>query len=222
MSDLSRIRFPPVAECLAATPFVESAHPEVARTAVSVAGAELDLSARARSLFQFVRDEVRYEFMAKLEPEQYRASSVLSMRAGFCVQKAVLLAALARAAQIPCVIVLSDLRDRTLPKDIVEAMGTDVMHDHGLNAFHLGGAWRLADASLSPDIVQRKRYRPVNFDGATHALLAPTTLDGMPHAEYLTFHGAFADLPFERLIADFRAAYQEADLGLLAARGFRI
>src|SRR5205085_573567 len=172
-------------ECLAATPFVECVHADVARTAVSVAGAESDLPARARSLFRFVRDEVRYEFMAKLEPEQYRASAVLSARAGFCVQKAVLLAALSRAAQVPCAIVLSDLRDRTLPKDIVAAMGTDVMHDHGLNAFHLEGAWRLADASLSPDIVQRKRYRPVDFDGVAHALLAPTTLDGSPHAEYL-------------------------------------
>jgi hypothetical protein len=86
-------------------------------------------------------------------------------------------------------------------------MGTDIMHHHGLNAFYLDGRWLKADASLSPDIMQRKGYRLVEFNGQQDALLAPTTLAGQPHAEYLVFHGLYDDLPYEQIMAAFRAAY---------------
>ncbi|MGE3737208.1 MAG: transglutaminase, partial [Blastocatellales bacterium] len=112
-----------------------------------------------------------------------------------------------RAAGIPTALVLTDLRDYTLSPRIREMLGTDIMHHHGLNAFYLDGRWLKADASLSPDIMQRKGYRLVEFNGQQDALLAPTTLAGQPHAEYLVFHGLYDDLPYEQIMAAFRAAY---------------
>lgn len=201
--------------CLVPTRFIDSTHPSIV-----VAVDDLDLrrfppAERARRLFHFVKDTVRYEFSAKTGEDEYIASNVLAAGRGFCVQKAVLLAALGRAAGVPTALVFSDLRDRSLPSWVAEALTTDVMHHHGLDAFWLDGAWVKVDASLSPDVVNRKRYRKLDFTPPEEALLAPTTLDGAPHAEYVAFHGLYADLPFDQMIAAFVDAYSRADVAKL-------
>lgn len=207
-------------QCLDPTPFIESDAAIIVALGERIAG-DADPKQRAIRLFEYVRDQVRYEFRAKLTRDEYRASRVLSEGKGFCVQKAVLLCALLRAERIPAALVLCDLKDHTLPKRIVDAMGTDIMFHHGLNAIYLDGRWVLADASLSPDVVERKRYRRVDFDGSSDALFPSRTLDDTPHAEVVRFHGLYPDLPFEQMIAAFMAAYQHADLTALAEMGHR-
>ena len=213
---------PPVDACLAPTHYVDAAHPAVGECVARLGLRDGAPAARAAALFRFVRDEVRYEFMAKMTPEEYLASTVLRDGRGFCVQKAVLLCALARAARIPCALVLSDLVDHSLSPRIARALGTNVMFHHGLNALHVEGRWLLVDASLSPDVTARKGYRVVEFDGTADAVLPETTLAGAPHATYARFHGAYAELPFDQMLAAFAAAYQYADRAALAQLGFRL
>lgn len=218
LPDLERTLDP--TRCMHPTPFIESDAAIVVALAERVAG-DADPKQRAIRLFEYVRDQVRYEFRAKLTRDEYRASNVLLEGKGFCVQKAVLLCALLRAARIPAALVLCDLKDHTLPKRIVDAMGTDIMFHHGLDAIFLDGRWVLADASLSPDVVERKRYRRVDFDGTTDAVFPSRTLDDARHAEVVKFHGLYPDLPFEQMIAAFAGAYQHADLTALAEMGYR-
>lgn len=210
-----------VARYLAPTTFIESAHPSVIDCVERLRVRALPPTERAAALFRFVRDEIRYEFMAKLTADEYRASHVLREARGFCVQKAVLLCALSRAAEVPCALVLSDLVDHSLSPKITRALGTNVMFHHGLNAFHLDGRWLKADASLSPDVTARKGYRRVDFDGTAEALMPASTRSGAPHASYTKFHGVYADLPFEQMLNAFVEAYQHVDLLSLAAPGFR-
>lgn len=218
----SSLSVPTVEECLAPTRFVESTHPEIVARVEALGVHSLEPAARAAALFHHVRDTIRYEFMAKVTPDEYRASYALREGKGFCVQKAVLLCALSRAVGVPCAIVLSDLVDESLSPKIARALGTNTMFHHGLNAFHIDGRWLKADASLSPDVTTRKGYRPVEFDGRKDALLPETTLAGSPHAKYVRFHGMYADLPFDQMIAAFMAAYQNADVQVLAEMGFRL
>jgi len=205
--------------CLQPTDIIDADHPAIVQCLASLGIAGLSPSDRARALFEYVRDEVRYEFMAKLTREEYIASRVLTDRKGFCVQKAILLCALGRAADIPTALVLSDLRDHTLPTKIVSAIGTDVMHHHGLNAFYLDGQWVKVDASLSSELAKKKGCRLVEFDASGDALQATTTLAGEPHCEYLRFHGLFADLPFQQMMSAFFHAYQNADMAAVAELG---
>ncbi|MDP1822614.1 MAG: transglutaminase family protein [Archangium sp.] len=206
--------------CLVPTRFIESAHPAILDRVERLRVGELPPAQRAAALFRFVRDEVRYEFMAKLTPQEYFASHILQEAKGFCVQKAVLLCALSRAAQVPCAIVLSDLVDHSLSPKISKALGTNVMFHHGLNAFYLEGRWLKADASLSPDLATRKGYHLVDFDGTAEALQRETTLSGRPHATYAQFHGTYADLPFEQMLNAFIASYAHADVLALSQLGF--
>lgn len=206
-------------DCLGPTPFIDAGTAAIVDTARTLAPGASPVE-RAVATFRFVRDELEYRFQACMAREDYVASTILCQRGGFCVQKAIAAAALGRAAGIPTALVLSDLRDRSLPPHVVAALGTDIMFHHGLTAFHLEGAWRIADASLSPVLVTRKGYRVVDFTGHDDAVQSSTTVDGRPHAEYLRIHGLYADLPFEQMIAAFQAGYARADATRLGGMGF--
>ncbi len=211
-----------LAPFLAPTRFVESTHPAIVAHVEWLALSALPPAARAARLFEHVRDDVRYDFLAKFGEDDYLASNVLATSRGFCVQKAVLLAALGRAAGVPTAIVLCDLRDHALPARFVQALRTDVMHHHGLNAFHLDGRWVLADASLDPKFLERKRLPRVTFDGVKDALLSATTIDGARAAEYLVFHGRHAELPFAETTQAFLDGYRNADFAALLSMGVSI
>jgi transglutaminase-like putative cysteine protease len=208
------------ASCLGPTRYVDSGHPLIQETVRRLELEALSPRERATRLFTFVRDEIAYEFAIRFTPEQYVASCVLEDGRGFCVRKAVLLCALGRAAEVPTAVVLSDLRDFTLSSDVKAALRTDVMYHHGLSALYLGGTWLLVDASLTPELDRRKGYRLVEFDGTADALLPETTLNGSPHVQYVTFHGLYADLPYEQMMRAFHDGYANVDRAKIPKLGF--
>jgi len=67
-------------------------------------------------LFYFVRDEIKYTiYISKLREKDNRATEILSRKKGYCVQKAVLLVALARASGIPARLRFADIVNFKLP-----------------------------------------------------------------------------------------------------------
>jgi transglutaminase-like putative cysteine protease len=174
----------------------------------------------AIALFEYVRDQVQYEFKLRLVEDQYKASYMLDDGLGFCVRKSILLCGLFRAAGIPSALIFSDMQDESLPPHIEKILGTNVMHHHGLTGVFLNGSWYKLDASLSPDVVSKRRYRPVVFDGQSDALQSDTTEDGSPHITYLKFHGAHADLVYDDLMSGLAKGYDKADSDTLEALGY--
>src|SRR5262249_1125668 len=99
-------------EFLEATPFVDSDAESVAAFSRRVCGDEADELTRAVRLYYAVRDGITYTpYCDFRSPETYRASACLARGAGFCVAKAALLAAAARAAAIPARVGFADVRN---------------------------------------------------------------------------------------------------------------
>lgn len=169
--------------------------------------------ARARKVFDFVRNDIQYEFGAKIMAEEYVASNILKEGRGYCVQKAILLCALGRAAGLAVALMHSDIRDHTLPERFIKLLQTNVMYDHGLNAFYLNDKFIMADATLSPDVIEKRGYRKIDFDPHKDCLLPATTPDQNPHVEYLKFHGLFAEFDHGRMVASLMEHYSHKDWG---------
>ncbi len=180
--------------CLAATDVIDSGHPLIVARAASVSGTPME---KAQALFAMVRDGVRYDFTPKLESrDSWRASNTLERGKGFCQQKAVLLAALLRAAGIPSAICFQHIRDHKLLDTRFAALLPDgIIAFHGLAAVWSGAQWLRIDPSLDGGLVGIRRYRLTEFDGVNEALLHPTDLDSQPHFDFLGHFGPFADLP---------------------------
>src|ERR1039458_7928353 len=87
---------------LSAGRFIDSDSPDVAAFAhAATAGARGDLE-RVLRLYRAVRDGITYDpYVDFADPSNFRASSVLAARRGFCIGKAALLAACTRVIGTP-------------------------------------------------------------------------------------------------------------------------
>jgi transglutaminase-like putative cysteine protease len=192
-----RPAFPDPADALGATDVIEADDPRIRETADRIAGDTSGTEALKR-LFEWVRDEVKYEMSPEVHSRaDWRSTGTLERGYGFCQQKAVLLAALLRARGIPAGIVAQDVLDRKIPPHYVEFIGHQILEGHGLNCVHVDGEWVLVDATLPARLCERKRYRLVRYDGTGDAVLPATDLDGEPHFQILEELGVWADMPDE-------------------------
>jgi transglutaminase-like putative cysteine protease len=163
---------------------------------------------KAVALFYAVRDRIRYDpYRISLNPETYMASSVVQAGHGWCVPKAVLLSACARAVGIPATVGLADVKNHLNTEKLRKVMQTDVFYDHGYSALWLDGHWIKAVPAFNIELCERFGVLPTEFDGRTDALYQPFNAQQQLHMEYLADHGTFDDLPLQRVFDDFARHY---------------
>jgi transglutaminase-like putative cysteine protease len=151
---------------------------------------------KARKLFYFVRDEIKYNpFLPRYLPEHFRASNTLVRGEGFCVQKAVLLVALSRATGISARLGFAVIRNHLLPEKLAEMLITNVLPDHGYTELNINGRWVKTTPALDIETCQKNRIIPVDFDGRNDAKFHSHTQDGKLHIEYLFDRGPYEDVP---------------------------
>ncbi len=175
---------------------IDSAHASIVDKARKIANGKTDAD-RAKQLFTFVRDTVRYDFTPKLDSrDAWRASTTLQRGKGFCQQKAVLLVALYRAAGLPAAVSFQHIRDhKLLDTRFAALLPNGIIAFHGLATVWLNGAWLRVDPSLDAGLVRIRGYRLTDFNGTTEALLPATDLNGQSHFDFLGQFGPFADFP---------------------------
>ncbi len=162
-------------------------------------------------MFYAVRDGLRYNpYSISAERDAYRASHVAQQREGFCVPKAILLAAAARAAGIPARLRFADVRNHLASPQLLETMGTNVFVFHGYTEMYVEGKWVKATPTFNIELCQRFGVRPLEFDGRSDAIFHEFDAAGRKHMEYVRDRGAYVDLPFEEMIAVFRRTYGNA------------
>jgi len=165
---------------------------------------------KAKQLFYFVRDEVKYNpYLISYAIEDYQASRTLQRGEGFCIQKAVLLTALVRAVGIPARLGFADIRNHLAPKKLLEKMGTNLFVCHGYSELWLNSKWVKATPVFNIEMCNKFGLKPVEFDGVRDAVFHKRSKRGRRHIEYIKYHGTFADLPFEDIMQAFADQYPE-------------
>lgn len=193
---------------------IDSDHPDIrTRAETVVAGAAGDREKAVR-LFYHVRDGWRYDpFNFRLTPQHHTASTVLGVDYGYCITKAVLLSALARAVGIPSAIGLADVTNHLTSEKLTRQMGGSTLFvDHGFSVLKIDGAWVKAAPAFNIELCDRFGVAPTEFDGTADAILQEFDARGRRHMEYLRHHGSWSDLPFDKVERDFREAYAGSEL----------
>ena len=195
------------AEYLRPGRFVDSDHPLVAKFAAEHARGTDDRE-RAVSLYYAVRDAVRYNpFQNLLLDESYRGSVCLERGEGWCVPKAALLAACARASGIPARVGFADVKNHLTSPRLTERMGTDLFVFHGYTEFLLEGKWLKATPAFNLELCTKFRVRPLEFDGRSDSIFHAFDQDERRHMEYVRERGAYADVPAEEIRRVFSQTY---------------
>ena len=187
---------------------IDSDHPAVIAFAAANATDGDDDTAHAIALYLAVRDGFRYDpYSFDLAPEAFRASGVLERGSAYCVPKAALLAAACRVVGIPARVGYADVRNHMTSARLLEQMGTDLFVYHGYTEVFLEGRWVKATPAFNRSLCDRLDIEPLEFDGRTDSTMHPLDRTGQRHMDYVRDHGAFADVPVERLARAYRETY---------------
>jgi len=195
---------------LAPTAFIDHDHPVVVEFADRICAGHrgADQIARAIRLYYAVRDEIRYDpYSLQYSIDALTASAVIARGYGYCVAKAVVLAAVARQQGIPARIGFADVLNHLSTARLRQVMGTDLFVYHGYTELYLDGKWVKATPAFNLSLCQRFQVRPLEFDGRNDSIFHELNTVGQRHMEYVHDHGSFADLPFEEMFAAYRSHY---------------
>jgi len=189
---------------------IDSDHPAVREFARAHAGRSLVSRDAAVSLYYAVRDGFRYDpYRIDATEHGLKASSVLQKGFGFCVTKAALLAAAARASGIPARVGFADVRNHLTSPRLREAMKTNDFVFHGYTELFIDGRWLKATPVFNRSLCDKANVRPLEFDGTANSIFHEFDAHGRRHMEYLRDRGTYFDVPLEELVATFDEVYPD-------------
>jgi transglutaminase-like putative cysteine protease len=193
---------------LAPTAIIDSDHKSIQDYAIKSIGGNTEPIVIAVKLYLAVRDGILYDPYAPFYlPEHYRASYVLKRGRSFCVPKASLLCALARACGIPSRIGFADVRNHLATKQLIEFMGSDLFVYHGFAELYLEGKWVKATPAFNSDLCKRHHVSPLEFNGREDSIFQAYNLQSQRFMEYVAFRGVYAEVPVDQIVAEWEKAY---------------
>ncbi|MFO1220116.1 MAG: transglutaminase family protein [Burkholderiaceae bacterium] len=197
----------PTPSTLAPTALIDSDHPAVVAYARQHARGNT-VRERAVALYYAVRDDFRYDpYRIDLSPAGMRASTVIEVGYGWCVPKAALLAAAARAVGIAARVGYADVRNHLSTERMRQKMQTDLFLWHGYADLWIDDAWRKATPAFNLSLCERFGLHPLEFDGHDDSIYHPFDKAGNRHMEYVNQRGAFDDMPLATIVEDFQRWY---------------
>ena len=200
----------PTAACLEPAEYVDSGAPNIVAFARKVCEGATDPITRAVRLYYAVRDGIVYTpYVDFKTTETFRASACLARGSGFCVAKAALLAAAARASGIPARVGFADVRNHLTTPRLRQLMGTDLFVYHGYTELYLGGKWVKATPAFDRGLCDRFGVRPLEFDGREDSLFHPHDVSGRRHMEYVRDRGPAVDVPVADILETFNRCYPQ-------------
>lgn len=203
---------------LAANDIIETDHPQIQALVAPLVLAATDPADLARRVFELARDSVAYSpYVPFDERAYYRATATLDRGRGYCVQKAVVLVTLARAAGIPARLVFVDMRNHGAPKHLIEVLGSNLFTWHCYGRLHVAGQWLDATPAFDRAICDEHDLPLVEFDGRKSAIFPAQDHAGRRYVEYLTEHGVYDDVPMGPMMAAWETAY-----GVEKVAGWRV
>ena len=195
-------------EYLKPTWTIDSDHPEVIAYAERVTAGLSTAREKAVALYYAVRDLVMYDMMVEhFSREVFKASHCLHAKRTFCIPKAVLLAACARAVGIPSRLGFADVTNHLATPKMLEMLGGDYFAFHGYTDLYIDDKWVKATPAFNERLCRFFKIKPLDFDGRSDSIFHEFSADGKKHMEYIHNHGTFADMPYELMIETFHKHY---------------
>ena len=193
---------------LAPTRFVDSDHPDVVAFAGEACAGATDDRTKASRLFLAVRERLRYDpYTISVDPEEYRASTLLHRERAYCIPKAVLLCAASRAAGIPARLGFADVKNHLASEKLLKTLGTDLFAFHGYVEMWIDGRPVKATPAFNASLCERFGVPPLELDGEHDAMMQAFDGQGRRYMEYLKDRGLFLELPLDEILGTFATLY---------------
>lgn len=207
-------------EYLRATEFLDWRDPVVAEfAAANTMGKASDID-KAVALYFAVRDGFQYDpYLLDLRPQGLRASDLVRRKRGYCVEKAVLLAASCRAVGVPSRLSFYIVRNHIATGRLERLLKTDYLVFHGATEIMLEGDWRKATPAFNRNLCVLLGVEPLDFDGKSDSIFQEFSSGGSRFMEYIHEYGSFSDLPYEMYLEELNKHYSHVFEGEKYSKG---
>ncbi|NOZ45850.1 MAG: transglutaminase domain-containing protein, partial [Chlorobi bacterium] len=159
-------------------------------------------------LFLYVRDKYVYNpFKIDLSRESLKASSIMKRPSAYCVEKAILLCALLRVANIPCRLHFGNVKNHVLSEKLEKALKTDEMVFHGSVGVYYNHKWLKITPAFNKSLCYRLGVAALEFNGKTDSLFQQFNKSGSKFIEYTHDYGSFTDLPYDLYLKELLKYY---------------
>ena len=195
--------------CLKPGTIINSDHPDVIKYASDTLGnGDWTDREKAVKLYLRVRDDITYNpYLPFHKPEHYLSSNVIRVKSGFCIPKAGLLCAVARAAGIPSRVGFASVKNHLLTRQLLEYLGTDLIVYHGYTDLWIEGKWVKATPAFNAELCLLHKVPPLEFDGVSDSIFHEYNSEKEKFMEYTAFHGVFHDIPIDTILREWETVY---------------
>lgn len=188
--------------------FVDSDNERVIAYARQWANTSTDPIEQVLSLYYRIRDDfMYYPYHINLNPKALKASVLLSKDKGYCIEKANLLAATARALGIPSRLGFAIVQNHIGTARLEKILRTNKLVFHGYTELYLQDKWVKATPAFDKHLCDKLGVQPLEFDGHEDSVFQEYSKDGSQFMEYLHDYGQFSDLPYDLMLSEFRKHY---------------
>ncbi|MDX2000913.1 MAG: transglutaminase family protein [Chitinophagales bacterium] len=190
------------------TKLVDSDHPEVVAFAKAAVGDSTEPVEMAVKLYYAIRDRFPYNpFHVDLSDEGLKASTLVKKGYGYCVEKANLLGAAARAVGIPSRFGFADVINHVGTGRLREVLRSDVFAFHGYTELFLNGRWVKATPAFNKELCEKLGVKPLEFNGEEDSIFQENDGPTGKFMEYLYDHGTFDDIPQQYMYETLKKHY---------------
>ena len=191
-----------VQEHLNPTFYIDSDHSGVVAFANKHIGDAKTDKEKAVKLYYAVRDGFRYNpYNLHMGAEEVTASALLKVGEGHCIDKAIFLAACARAVGIPSRLEFADVKNHISSEKFIELLKTDIFAMHGITQLFIDGKWVKCTPAFNKELCAFFNVQPLDFDGKNDSMFHEFDQNENKFMEYVGHHGVFDDFPREYFVA---------------------
>lgn len=195
-------------EYLKPTEFLDSDESTVREFALTNTVDATSDTEKAVRLYYAVRDGFQYDpYLLDLSRKGLKASTLLTRKRGYCVEKAILLAASARSVGIPSRLSFYIVRNHIATDRLEKILDKDYLVFHGAAEMLLEGEWRKATPAFNKKLCDFLGVEPLEFDGTRDSIFQEFDKSGNVFMEYLHDYGPFSDLPYELYMEELNKHY---------------
>ena len=163
---------------------------------------------KAVKLYYAVRDGFQYNpNILDLRREGLTASDLLKRNRGYCVEKAVLLAASTRAVGVPSRLSFYIVRNHIATDKLEKILKKNYLVFHGAAEMLIDGKWLKTTPAFNKNLCRYLNVEPLEFDGTGDSIFQEFDKSGNVFMEYLHEYGAFDDLPYQLYLDELRKHY---------------
>lgn len=181
---------------LSPTFYIDSDNPAIvafAQKHTEGAGSQQEMAVR---LYYAVRDGFRYNpYNLRMKPSEVTAGHLLQEGEGHCIDKALFLAACARAVGIPSRLEFADVKNHISSQKFVDMLKSDVFAMHGITQMFVEGKWVKCTPAFNQELCDLFNVAPLEFDGLNDSLFHEFDKADNRFMEYVAHHGVFDDFP---------------------------